>query len=395
MTRTMQAIRVSDHGGYEQLELCELPLPEPGPGELRVRVRAIGLNHLDVWLRRGVPGHKFPLPLIPGSDGCGVVDALGPGVDGPAVGEEVIVFPGASCGHCARCLEGRDQLCADYHILGEARDGLCSEYAVVPRANVHVRPESISVEQAAAFPLAFQTAWNMVVRRAHVQPAETVLVQAAGSGVSSAAIQICKLFGAKVITTAGSPEKCARALELGADHAIDYRAEDFAKAVRQLTAKRGVDVVIEHVGGETFEHSIRCLAWGGRLVTCGATTGTDVRLHLGQLFFKSLSLLGSTMGSKGDLVRVTELVARSSLTPTLGRVLEGLESVAEGQRLLEERAVFGKVIVRLDGAGVHLDELPPGSRGAEGADRGPDPESTRKAQRPEPGARPGSGEQAV
>ena len=342
-----QAIQIHEHGDIDKLELVELEAPPPGPMEVRVRMRAVALNHLDLFVRRGVPGHHFPLPLIPGSDGAGVVEALGPGVDSLAVGDEVVVFPGTSCGHCQACLSGRDQHCRQYAILGEARDGLATELANVPLANVHRKPEGLSFVDAASFSLTMQTAWNMLVVKAGLQPGETILIQAGGSGVGVAAIQIAKMIGAVVWVTAGGPEKCQRCLDLGADRAIDYKSEDFVATVRQWTGKKGVEVVADHVGKDTFAGSIRCLDWGGRLVTCGATTGPNVEIHLAQIFFKSLSLLGSTMGSKGDLLRICQLVEQGRLTPVVGAILEGLSQYPGGHVFLEKRKVFGKVVVEI------------------------------------------------
>ena len=297
----MRCVVVRAHGGVDVLRLEERPVPEPAPGQVRVRVQAIGLNHLDTWVRRGVPGHTFPLPLIPSSDGCGVVDALGAGVTGVKEGDAVVVLPGVSCGACEACQLGTDQLCRHYHILGESCDGTSAEYVCLPVANVAPLPKGLSPEHGASIALVFQTAWNMLVRRAELRAGETVLVHAGLSGVGSAAVQVASLLGAQVIATAGGAEKCARVKALGAHDVIDHRTKDFVAEVRAATGKAGVQVVFEHVGAATFDGSLKCLARGGRLVTCGATTGGNVQLSLHAVFFKSLSILGSTMGSKGDL----------------------------------------------------------------------------------------------
>jgi NADPH:quinone reductase-like Zn-dependent oxidoreductase len=345
----VKAIRVEEHGGVEVLRLVDVPVPAPLPGTVAVQVRAIALNHLDLWVRRGVPGHRFPLPLVPGSDGAGIVTALGPGVTGLEVGQEVVSLPGVSCGRCAACLSGADQLCPGYGILGESRDGMAAEVVLLPAVNVQPKPAGLSFVEAAAAPLAFQTAWHMLVRRAAVQPGEWVLVQAGASGVGVAAIQIARLLGARVIATAGSAAKCARLHELGIEHVISYRDEDVAGRVKTITAKRGVEVVIDHVGEATFATSLRSLAWGGRYVTCGATTGPRADVQLNHLFFKSLSLLGSTMGSKGDLLRVFALLEQGRLRPVVGEVLRGLASIREAHARLEQRQVFGKIVLDLSG----------------------------------------------
>lgn len=343
----MIAAVVREHGGVDAIRFEERPAPPATPGHVRVRVLAAGLNHLDTWVRRGVPGHTFPLPLVLGSDGAGVIDAIGEGVTSCQPGDEVVVFPGTSCGACAACLSGEDQLCREYRILGEARDGTCAGFVVVPAANVAPKPARLSFPESASFALVFQTAWSMLVRKASLRAGETVLVHAGGSGVGSAAIQIGKLFGATVFATAGSPEKCAQSKALGADEAIDYRTTDFADAVKKLTGKRGVDVVVEHVGALTFDKSLRCLARGGRLVTCGATTGGKVELSLHQVFFKNLAILGNTMGSKGDLWTILRLIDAGRLRPVLARTMP-LSALRDAHRLLEERAVFGKIAVEPD-----------------------------------------------
>lgn len=343
----MQAVVVRSHGGPEVLRFEEIPRPEPGPHEVRVRLRAAGLNALDTWVRRGVPGHTFPLPLVPSSDGAGIVDAIGPGVTSTAVGVEVVLLPAVSCGICEPCSRGADNLCTRFQILGETRDGSCAESVVVPERAVWPKPRGIAFEAAAAFPLVFQTAWAMLVAKAAILPGETVLVLAAGSGVGSAAIQIAKLHGCRVLTTVGSAAKVAKAKALGADHVIDHSAERVPDAVRTLTDKRGVDVVFEHVGAATWADSLKCLVRGGRLVTCGATTGAEVQVNLRALFFKNLTLIGNTMGRREDVVRPLGLLAQGRLSPVVDRVLSWRE-VAEGHRLIEARETFGKVVLRID-----------------------------------------------
>ena len=340
----MRAVRVREHGGVDRLELTELPRPRPGANEVLVEIRAMALNHMDVWVRRGVPGHTFPLPLTLGCDGAGVVAEVGSAVRHVRPGDEVMVLPGTSCGVCEACLLGRDPLCREYGILGETRDGTCAECVVVPAANVQRKPQSVPFTTAAAFALTFQTAWHMLANRAELRAGETVLVQAAGSGVGSAGVQIGKLLGARVVALVGGPDKVAAAQALGADVVLDHTAQPFAKAVKELTHGRGVDVVFEHVGAATFNDSVKCLTRGGRLVICGATSGAQVTIHLNQLFYKSLSFLGSTMGSKGDLVRLIDWLGQGRLKPVVGQVLR-LDQVRDAHQLLEERKVFGKVVL--------------------------------------------------
>ncbi|MCA8968543.1 MAG: zinc-binding dehydrogenase [Planctomycetes bacterium] len=342
----MRAIRVARHGDLDALELVDVDEPRPGPHEVLVEMAAVALNHLDVWVRKGVPGHAFPLPLIPCSDGSGRVVEVGDGVRGLDVGDEVFILPGVSDARGPATLRGEDHLDPSYRILGEACDGLARERVVLPAENVHVKPSRLSMVEAAAFPLSFLTAWNMVVRRASVRAGETVLVQAGASGVGVAAIQICNLIGARVIATAGSAAKCAKLDELGVLEAIRYDEVDVVEAVRRI-APNGVEVVVDHVGSATFGDSMRCLARAGRYVTCGATTGTKVDVHLGHVFFKSLSILGSTMGRRGDLITIAKLMDQGRLVPVVGAVLDGLEAMRDGHRLLEQREVFGKVVVRL------------------------------------------------
>jgi NADPH:quinone reductase-like Zn-dependent oxidoreductase len=340
----MKAIIVREHGGLEKLEHAELPDPQLKPGEAIVRVRAVALNHLDLWVRRGVPGHKFPLPLIPGAEVAGVIDQIAAS-DRWKAGDEVLVAPGYSCGVCVACLSGNDPLCQNDHgIFGESRDGGAAELIAVPVRNLMRKPAALSFAEAAALPLDMLTAWHMLVARAQLRLGETLLVHAGGSGVGSAAIQIARLFGATIYATAGSAEKAARAKELGADETILYREVDFLAEVRRLTGKRGVDVVFEHVGADTFERSVRSLARGGRLVTCGATTGAEVSINLRLVFFKLLSILGSTMGSLAELHEIMKHVEAGRLRPVVDRVLP-LEEIAEGERVLEDREAFGKVVL--------------------------------------------------
>ena len=341
-----EAMVLRKHGGPEVLERATIDLPEPGPREVRVRIRAVALNHLDLWTRRGMPSLKLEYPHRLGADMAGEVEALGPGARGCKVGDKIVVNPGVSCGTCERCLRGQDNLCKSYGIFGENRQGGYAQHLNIPDANVLPYPGDLPFTTVAAIPLTFLTAWQMVVRKAKVEPGQTVLVQAAGSGVSTAAIQIAKLHGARVVATAGTPEKCARALEIGADVAIDYTRQDFVAETKKLTGKLGVDAVIEHVGGEVFVKSVLATRWGGRVVTCGATSGFEPKLDLRQIFFRQVEVLGSTMGSKADLFRVMALVAEGRLRPVVDRILP-LWQAAEAHQVLEERKAFGKVVLEV------------------------------------------------
>ncbi len=341
----MRAIVIESHGGPESLRVSSVERTFD-PTRAVVQVHAVALNHLDLWVRRGVEGHRFPLPLIPGSEASGIIESLPEDSGGFAVGDEVIVAPGVSCGTCVACSSGNDPLCLSYSILGESEDGGCAEFMSVPVRNLIAKPPGLSFEEAAAIPLDFLTAWHMLIARAQLREGETVLVHAGGSGVGSAAIQIAKLWNCRVLTTVGSARKSEGARALGADETILYRDVDFLQEVRRLTAKRGVDVVVEHVGADTFDRSMRSLARGGRLVTCGATTGAEVTINLRLVFFKLLSILGSTMGSLNELRAIMEHVQAGRLRPVVDRVLP-LEEVGEAHRLIEERQLFGKVVLKV------------------------------------------------
>lgn len=290
---------------------------------------------------------KIPLPHIPGSDVAGEVARVGDGVTSVKVGERVMLQPGISCGQCEKCLAGDDNLCKSYTILGELVDGGCAEYVKAPAMNCVPIPDGVSFEEAAAFPLVSLTAWHMLIARANLKPAETVLVLAAGSGVGSAAIQIAKASGAWVIATAGSDAKLAKARELGADEVINHSTQKIATEVKRLTARRGVDVVFEHVGEATWNESVRSLTPGGRLVTCGATAGFNGAIDLRYLFTRQISLLGSFMGSKADLLAAVEFLKRGLLKPVVDVVLP-LEKCAEAHRRLEDREQFGKLVLRVE-----------------------------------------------
>lgn len=340
----MKAVIFKQHGGPEVLEYVDAPEPKPKSNEVLVQVRACALNHLDIWARRGLPGIKIELPHILGNDIAGVIGEVGELVNWLKPGDEVMLQPGVSCGHCLACLSGRDNMCPEYDILGYRRDGGYAEFVVAPAVNVIRKPQNLSWQEAAAVPLVTVTAWHMLVTRANVQPGENVLVHAAGSGVGSMGIQIAKLRGARVIATAGSDQKLAKARELGADEVINYTQEDWPKQVRRLTDRGGVDVVFEHTGAVTWPGSISALKNGGRLVTCGATSGFDARTDLRQVFYRQLSLLGSFMGSKAELLDAMTFVESGVLRPVIDRVLPLSES-QQAHSLMEDRAQFGKLVL--------------------------------------------------
>jgi NADPH:quinone reductase-like Zn-dependent oxidoreductase len=348
----MKAVVFHEHGGPERLTFEEVDQPKPSAGEVLVRVKACALNHLDIWVRQGIPAYRTRLPHISGCDVAGVVEQIGPTTGehkslGFTVGDRIFVSPGLSCWRCTYCLSGRDNLCAEYRILGAHVSGGYAELVAVPAINVIPIPGDLPFEQAAAFPLVSVTAWHMLFTLADLQPGEDVLVIGAGSGVGSIAVQMARIAGARVITTVGSEEKIPKAKALGAEEAINHASEDLSQRVRALTEGRGVDVVIEHVGPAVWEQCLKSLARGGRLVTCGATSGGEATLDLRLMFSRQLTLRGSYMGTRSELIRAASLVAQGKLRPIVDRVFPLREARAAQEHMLS-RKMFGKIVLAVD-----------------------------------------------
>ncbi|MDX2149940.1 MAG: zinc-binding dehydrogenase [Bryobacteraceae bacterium] len=340
----MKTVVIDQHGGPEVLAVREMEEPRPKGNEVLIRVRAVALNHLDLWVRAGIPGMKLPMPHVLGSDIAGEVTAVGELCGRVKPGQRVVLSPGLSCRQCLACLEGRDNECRQYRVQGAAAPGGYREYMPVPEYAAIPLPDGLGFEEAAAAPLVFLTAWHMLVGRARMQVGEDVLVLAASSGVGMAAIQIAKLYGCRVITTAGGEEKMAKARELGADEVVDHYRDDIAAAVKKFTGKRGVDIVFEHVGEATWQKSLDSLAATGRLVTCGATTGPQVGLDLRYLFSKHWELHGSYMGTMGELHRVLRFVFEGKLKAVVDRVYP-LEEARAAHERIEKKEQFGKVVL--------------------------------------------------
>ena len=340
----MKAVVFDRFGGPEVLEVREVPEPGIRPDEALVEVKACGINHLDLWVRQGLRGLDLEMPHILGNDIAGVVASVGEAVRHLKPGDSVLVCPTLSCGVCPACHAGDDHLCRDYDVLGRKRNGGYAARASVPAVNCLPYPENLKWEEAAAVPLVFLTAWHMLVGRARLEAGEDVLIIGASSGVGSAAIQIARMLGARVIATAGSAAKLERARSLGAHEVIDHSSGDIAAAVRALTAKKGVEVVFEHVGGPVFERAVAALARGGRLVTCGATAGGTVNLDLNLLFGRHLALLGSWMGRRAELIEVLKFVRDGRLKPVVDSVLP-LAEARRGHEHIEARQHFGKVVL--------------------------------------------------
>ncbi|MGR3310775.1 MAG: zinc-binding dehydrogenase [Candidatus Brocadiales bacterium] len=340
----MKAVVFYEHGGLDKLKYTDVPEPEISPFEALVRVRACALNHLDIWCRQGMPGIRIPLPHISGCETAGEISKVGAQVKDINVGDRVLVAPGICCGRCHYCLSGWDSLCNEYKIIGYQVDGGYAEFVKAPCENIIRISDRLSFEEWAAVPLAFLTAWHMLGTRANLKVGEAVLVHAAGSGIGSAAIQVAKLLGARVIATAGSAKKLDKAKELGADDVVDYTKEDFSKVVKQLTNQKGVDVVFEHIGPETWQKSLASLSKGGRLVTCGATSGPIVEVDLRFLFVKQLSILGSYMGSRKELLDVLKLIEEGKLKPVIDTIFP-LKDAVKAQECMLDRKQFGKIVL--------------------------------------------------
>lgn len=340
----MRAVLMHRHGGPEVLGYEDAPQPVPGPTDVLVRVRAAAVNRIDLWVRGGLPRLRLTFPHILGADIAGIVAAVGEKVPGVAVGDEVMLAPGVSCGQCRACAEGDDVLCPSYSVLGEHIPGSYAEYVVAPGVNVVRKPPHLSFEEAAAVPLVFLTAWNMLVTHARIRYGETVLIWGAGSGVGSAGIQIARLFAPRIIATAGAAWKLERARALGADEVINHAEQNVYEEVRRLTGRRGVDVVFDHVGAATWETSLKVLARGGRLVTCGATTGPEATTDIRYIFGRRLSIHGTWLGTKREFYDVMRLVDADRLHPVVHTVLP-LAQVADAHRMMERREHFGKIVL--------------------------------------------------
>ncbi len=340
----MKAVIFRQHGGPEVLETAEVPDPGAGSGEILVRVKACSVNHLDLWIRQGIPAYKIQLPHISGCDVAGVVERLGAGVASLTPGDRVVLRPGLACGRCEWCRRGDDSLCTEYGIRGAKVPGGYAELISAKADDAIVIPPAVTFEEAAAFPLVFLTAWHMLVGRAKLSAGETVLVQAAGSGVGHAAVQIAKHLGATVYATVGSDAKAPKAKALGADEIINYRREVLHERIKALTGGRGVDVVFDHIGPDVWEGSVRSLGKGGRLVTCGATSGSSVPLDLRFVYSRQLTILGAMMGTRTELEAVARLVWERKLTPVVDTVFPLAEARAAQERMLG-REVFGKLVL--------------------------------------------------
>ena len=333
------------YGGPEVLELVpDHPDPVPGPDQVVVRVHAAAINHLDLFVRDGIPTLKLTLPHILGSDGAGHVAEVGSDVTDLEVGDRVVMNPGLSCGRCEFCLKGEDSECVEYKILGEHLPGTYAEKVAVPARNALKIPTDMGFEPAAAAPLAFMTAWRMLVTRAKVRPGEDVLILGAGSGLSTAAIQVAKLAGCTVFVTSSSDEKLRKAQALGADVLVNYHTMPWSKAIWELTGRRGVDVIVDHVGATTFKDSVRTLRKGGRVVVPGATTGSILELDARYLFWRQLSVLGSTMANQREFEEVMKLVFMGRLTPVVDRVFP-LDQARAAHEYLGRGEQFGKVVL--------------------------------------------------
>jgi 2-desacetyl-2-hydroxyethyl bacteriochlorophyllide A dehydrogenase len=342
----MKAVLFREHGGPDALSYEDLPEPTIGPEDVRVRVKACALNHLDIWIRQGNPAYPMTLPHVPGSDAAGIVEQVGGHVDSVTVGQRVFVSPGISCWKCDQCLAGRDNLCRSYGLVGAKTHGSYAEYLKVPFRNVLPIPENLSFEQAAAFPLVSMTASHMLFALAGLQHGETVLIMGAGSGVGSMAVQMAKLAGARVMATVGSDDKIPRAVILGADAVINHTKEKVSERAKLLTEGHGVDVVIEHIGPEVWDTCLDSLARGGRLITCGATTGGEVKLNLRFVFARQLTIKGAYMGTRAELVKASELMGQGRLTSVIDRTFP-LHEARAAQELMLSRRFFGKILLTM------------------------------------------------
>ncbi|WP_457621056.1 zinc-binding dehydrogenase [Persephonella sp.] len=341
----MRAAYYEKHGSYENIKIGDLPKPDIKEDEVLVKVKAFSLNHLDIWIMEGKYPAKIPMPHIFGSDASGIVVKTGSAVKNVKEGDNVIVYPGLSCGICEKCISGKDNECGSYSILGVLTDGVSAEYVRVPAVNLFKIPEGLSFEEASAIGITYTTTWHSLVTRSRIKAGDTVLIHGGGSGVGTAGIQIAKMLGAKVITTVGDDWKIEKALEIGADHVINYKNEDFVEKVKAITDGKMCDIVVDHIGESTFTGSIACCKKGGSVVTFGATTGGEPKINLRAIFGKNIDIHGVYMGTKGEVAYYLRFFPEK-LRPVIDSVFP-LEDVTKAYEKLLSRQFFGKIVVRL------------------------------------------------
>jgi NADPH:quinone reductase-like Zn-dependent oxidoreductase len=340
----MKAILLKTPGKHADISLEEVEMPLPAAGHVLVRLRWAALNHLDIWVTRGLPGSRYP--LIMGADGAGQVEEAGEGVTDLAKGEEVLLDPTINCGRCEHCLVGEESVCNEFKLLGEGVNGTFAQYIAVPRGNLHRVPKGLSLKEAAAFPLTFVTAWRMLFTKAALRKGEWVLIHGVGGGVSTASLILSVMAGARTIVTSRSDEKLEKARALGAAHTVNYEKSDVETAVRNITNKRGVDVVVDSVGKATFLVSIRSLTRGGRLVTCGATSGPNPTADVVRIYWNQLSVLGSTMGNRRDFKDMRDTVEEKQLRPVIDSSFR-MEEFPQALARLEQAKQFGKILLEI------------------------------------------------
>lgn len=342
----MKAAVIHENGGLEVVRVEDIPKPQPAADEVLVRVRYAGLNHLDIWVRKGRPGVQMQWPHVLGSDGAGVVEAVGSQVKHLKAGDAVVVYPGLGCGHCEACERGEKSLCPQFGIVGMNRPGTFAEYVALPASNVFPKPARLSTEEAGGFVLSYLTAWRMLMTRAQVKPGDTVLIHGIGGGVAVCALQFGKLAGAEVVVTSSSADKLERAKKLGADVTINYKTENVAERVKEATNGRGVDVVVDSTGAATWPLDLSCVTKGGRVVLCGVTTGATAETDLRAVYWNQLTLMGSTLGSIGDLRQMSRAVTVAGLQPAIDEVFP-LARARDAMEKMEMGRQFGKIVLHI------------------------------------------------
>ncbi|MEE9189930.1 MAG: zinc-binding dehydrogenase [Candidatus Neomarinimicrobiota bacterium] len=340
----MRAIRIHHHGDSSVLKLENIASPVSHPDRAVVEMHVAALNHLDLWVRNGIKG--IPLPLIPGSDGAGIIREIGRNVKHVKAGDRVLIQPLVYCGKCSNCLSGHENYCTDWGILGEHMDGTLAELVLIPGKNLYAIPSDLGFQEAAAFALVSQTAYTMLVDRAKISSKESVFIWGASSGLGSIAIQIAKSVGSTVIAASSSAENLEKASALGADFTLNHKTGNISASVKEITGGQGVDVVFEHVGEATWNTSLKMLGKGGRIVTCGATTGARVEIDIRHLYYKQQSILGSTMGNRAAFENSFELVKSGKIKPVVDRKFP-MEEIQAAHQYLEEGAQFGKVMIQV------------------------------------------------